>query len=66
MAPNWAYCDAPTGVAGDMLLAALLDQGLPPEVVREPLEAIGFAQAFALKQEQALGEVMWCASQVIP
>ncbi|MEB3240543.1 MAG: LarC family nickel insertion protein [Synechococcus sp.] len=53
MAPNWAYCDAPTGVAGDMLLAALLDQGLPPEVVREPLEAIGFAQAFALKQEQA-------------
>ena len=48
MAAHWAYLDAPTGVAGDMLLAALFDQGLGQEVVLAPLAALGLGEAFRL------------------
>jgi uncharacterized protein (TIGR00299 family) protein len=46
-----AYLDCPTGVAGDMLLAALFDLGLPAAVVEEPLERLGLAGAYALHAE---------------
>jgi len=46
MAADWAYLDLPTGVAGDMLLAALLDLGVPRHVVFDPLRALGLEGAF--------------------
>jgi uncharacterized protein (TIGR00299 family) protein len=47
-----AYLDCPTGVAGDMLLAALFDLGLPRTVVEEPLARLGLAGAYDLTLEQ--------------
>ena len=48
MAANWAYLDLPTGVAGDMLLAALLDLGVPQRVIDEPLAALGSQSSYRL------------------
>ena len=49
MAANWAYLDLPTGVAGDMLLAALLDLGVPQRVIDEPLAALGLQDSYRLQ-----------------
>ena len=43
--------DCPTGLAGNMLLAALLDLGVPAGVVEEPLAALGLASAYRLELE---------------
>jgi len=43
-----ALIDCPTGLAGNMLLASLLDLGLPQEVIDTPLAALGLAQAYRL------------------
>ena len=48
MAANWASLDLPTGVAGDMLLAALLDLGVPQRVIDEPLAALGLQSCYRL------------------
>jgi len=48
-----AYLDCPTGVAGDMVLAALFDLGLPHSVVEGPLASLGFDAAYRLRCEQA-------------
>ena len=48
MAANWATLDLPTGVAGDMLLAALLDLGVPQRVIDEPLAALGLQSSYRL------------------
>ncbi|MCX5947775.1 MAG: LarC family nickel insertion protein [Cyanobacteria bacterium] len=47
-----ALVDCPTGLAGDMLLAALLDLGLPESVIHEPLEALGLAGLYRLEPEE--------------
>jgi hypothetical protein len=44
--------DCPTGLAGNMLLAALLDLGVPHAVVEEPLAALGLAGAYRLVLEE--------------
>ena len=49
-----ALVDCPTGLAGDMLLAALFDLGLPEEVVDGPLEALGLGQAYRLQRVEAM------------
>ena len=48
-----ALLDAPTGLAGNMLLAALLDLGLPEaEIIHRPLAALGLADAYRLELEE--------------
>ena len=48
-----AVVDCPTGLAGNMLLAALLDLGLPEAVVHEPLATLGLADAYRLEVQQS-------------
>lgn len=43
-----ALVDCPTGLAGNMLLAALFDLGLPQAVVEAPLQALGLAGAYRI------------------
>ena len=45
--------DCPTGLAGDMLLAACLDLGVPPEVIHQPLAALGLGEAYRLVVEES-------------
>ena len=47
-----ALLDAPTGLAGTMLLAALLDLGLPEAEIHHPLAALGLADAYRLELEE--------------
>ena len=47
-----ALIDCPTGLAGNMLLAALLDLGLPQESIDAPLAALGLGQAYRLVVEE--------------
>lgn len=47
-----ALLDCPTGLAGNMLLAALLDLGVPESVVREPLACLGLDGAYQLDLEE--------------
>jgi uncharacterized protein (TIGR00299 family) protein len=47
-----AVLDCPTGLAGDMLLAALFDLGLPEAAVHEPLAALGLAGRYRLELEE--------------
>lgn len=47
-----ALLDAPTGLAGNMLLAALLDLGLPQAEIDAPLAALGLAGAYRLELEE--------------
>ncbi len=44
-----ALIDCPTGLAGDMLLAALLDLGTPEAVIHEPLAALGLSGRYRLR-----------------
>ena len=47
-----ALVDCPTGLAGNMVLAALFDLGLPESVVHEPLAALGLADTYRLELEE--------------
>ena len=42
------FVDCPTGLAGDMLLAAFLDLGVPRAVIEAPLAVLGLEQVYAL------------------
>ena len=43
MTPSILHWDCPTGIAGDMLLAALADLGVPEAVLNQPLHQLGLA-----------------------
>jgi len=47
-----AVVDCPTGLAGNMLLAALFDLGLPEAAVHGPLQALGLADRYRLELEE--------------
>lgn len=42
------WVDAPTGLAGDMLLAGLLDLGVPISAIEEPLNSLGLAGCYRI------------------
>ena len=46
------HIDCPTGLAGDMLLAALLDLGVPLEVIKAPLAQLGLKDLVRLDVEE--------------
>jgi pyridinium-3,5-bisthiocarboxylic acid mononucleotide nickel chelatase len=46
-----AYLDCPTGVAGDMMLGAIVDAGVPLTYLVEQLEKLGIKGEFRLRQE---------------
>jgi len=47
-----ALLDCPTGLAGNMLLAALLDLGVPQSVIEQPLQALGFEGLYRLQLQE--------------
>jgi uncharacterized protein (TIGR00299 family) protein len=47
-----ALLDCPTGLAGNMLLAALLDLGLPEQIIHLPLAALGLEGRYRLRIEE--------------
>ncbi|MCP9797344.1 LarC family nickel insertion protein [Cyanobium sp. Lug-B] len=47
-----ALLDCPTGLAGNMLLAALLDLGVPEEIITAPLAALGLEGRYRLRIEE--------------
>jgi len=47
-----ALIDCPTGLAGNMLLAALFDLGVPPSVLEQPLAALGLSGAYRLELQE--------------
>lgn len=47
-----ALLDCPTGLAGNMLLAALLDLGLPEEIIHSPLAVLGLEGRYRLRIEE--------------
>lgn len=47
-----ALIDCPTGLAGNMLLAALLDLGVPEEVIHKPLIQLNLEGQYRLKWEE--------------
>ena len=47
------FVDCPTGLAGDMLMAGLMDLGVPKEVIEKPLLSIGLDEKFQLKIEES-------------
>ncbi len=47
-----ALIDCPTGLAGNMLLGALFDLGVPPALLDQPLAALGLAGAYRLVLEE--------------
>ena len=67
-APLLALVDCPTGLAGNMLLAALLDLGLPEAVLAEPLAALGLAEAyrFDCRRPETLKQIKTLLFQQLP
>ncbi|SBO41784.1 LarC family nickel insertion protein [Cyanobium sp. NIES-981] len=62
-----ALLDCPTGLAGNMLLAALLDLGVPEAVVHGPLAALGLADAYRLEiSERRSGGLRGLHLEVVP
>ncbi len=59
--------DCPTGLAGNMLLGALLDAGVPEAVIQAPLAALGLGERYRLvREERRSGGLRGIHVSVIP
>ena len=47
------FIDCPTGIAGDMLLGAFLDIGVPRKIIESPLALLGLGDAFRLNVQES-------------
>ena len=47
------FIDCSLGVSGDMLLAALIDLGVPLEVINKPLELLGLEGFYSLRIDES-------------
>lgn len=47
-----AYLECPTGIAGDMVLGALIDAGIPLEVLQQQLSGLGIDSEYDLHAEK--------------
>ncbi len=48
------FVDCPTGLAGDMILAAFLDLEVPIELIKSNLLKLGFENEFSIKVEESI------------
>ncbi len=46
------FVDCPTGLAGDMLLGALFDLGVPPDIVKSSLKIMGLENEYSLNIQE--------------
>jgi pyridinium-3,5-bisthiocarboxylic acid mononucleotide nickel chelatase len=63
---KYAYCDCFSGISGDMFLGALLDAGLPVEVLQEQLNRLNLPEQVEIRVEQVhKGALRACSADVI-
>ena len=53
MAIKGLFIDCPTGLAGDMILAGLLDLGVPLEIIESSLKLIGLDNSYKISIEES-------------
>ena len=49
---NSLFIDCSFGISGDMLLVALLDLGVPLDVIHKPLKLLGLDDSYSIKVEE--------------
>lgn len=59
---KYAYCDCFSGVSGDMFLGALVDAGLPVEVLREQIGRLNLPEPVELRTEETHKGALRCTS----
>lgn len=59
---KYAYCDCFSGVSGDMFLGALVDAGLPVEMLREQIGRLNLPEPVELRAEETHKGALRCTS----
>lgn len=63
---KYGYCDCFSGISGDMFLGALVDAGLPVDVLREQLRLLGLPETLEIRVEETQkGPMRACSVDVI-
>lgn len=63
---KYAYCDCFSGISGDMFLGALIDAGLPLDLLRSSIDALQLPEAVDLRVEETRqGALRACSVEVL-